>query len=155
MLPRHQQNLFTTFIQWNCPKPTIFFCIKRIQFSLGGSGDGSGSEAKFSFGQCCGPDPDVFGPPGFSSGTIRQRYGSGSGSGSFYHQAKIVRKTLIPTSLWLFSLKNDVIYLQKASWRPMTKIAGQRHRIRTKMSRIRNTSSGKRICWNFLKIYGG
>ncbi len=36
------------------------------------------------------------------------------GSGSFYHQAKIVRKTLIPTGtvLWLFfyflSLKNDV-----------------------------------------------
>ncbi len=41
------------------------------------------------------PDPCVFGPPG--SGSIRQRYGSGFGSGSFYHQAKIVRKTLIPT----------------------------------------------------------
>jgi hypothetical protein len=26
----------------------------------------------------------------------------GSGSGSFYHHAKIVRKTLIPTILWLF-----------------------------------------------------
>jgi hypothetical protein len=32
------------------------------------------------------PDPYVFGPPG-------------SGSGSFYHQAKIVEKTLIPTVL--------------------------------------------------------
>jgi hypothetical protein len=32
------------------------------------------------------PDPRVFGPPG-------------SGSGSFYHHAKIVRKTLIPTIL--------------------------------------------------------
>jgi hypothetical protein len=36
---------------------------------------------------------------------------SGFGSGFFYHQAKIVRKTLIPTVLWLgfffFSLKND------------------------------------------------
>jgi hypothetical protein len=32
------------------------------------------------------PDPHVFGPPG-------------SGSGSFYHRAKIVRKTLIPTNL--------------------------------------------------------
>ncbi len=42
------------------------------------------------------PDPYVFGPPG----SIRQRYGSGSGS--FYHHAKIVRKTLIPTILWLF-----------------------------------------------------
>jgi hypothetical protein len=29
------------------------------------------------------PDPNVFGPPG-------------SGSGSFYHPEKIVRKTLIP-----------------------------------------------------------
>ncbi len=32
------------------------------------------------------PDPYVFGPPR-------------SGSGSFYHHAKIVRKTLIPTIL--------------------------------------------------------
>jgi hypothetical protein len=45
------------------------------------------------------PDPQIFGPPG--SGSINQRYGSGSGS--FYHQAKIVRKTLIPT---VTSLKN-------------------------------------------------
>ena len=56
------------------------------------------------------PDPHVFGPPGSTS----QRYGSGSGScsgfGSFYHQAKIVRKTLITTVLQLLfdflSLKN-------------------------------------------------
>ncbi len=47
------------------------------------------------------PDPSdrhVFGPlgpPGSGSGSISQRYGSGS----FYHQAKIVRKTLIPTAL--------------------------------------------------------
>jgi hypothetical protein len=40
-------------------------------------------------------DPYVFGP--FGSGSISQRYGSGSGS--FYHQSKIVRKTLIPTVL--------------------------------------------------------
>jgi hypothetical protein len=39
------------------------------------------------------PDPHVFGPPG--SGSISQNYGSGS----FYHQAEIVRKTLIPTAL--------------------------------------------------------
>jgi hypothetical protein len=32
------------------------------------------------------PDPHAFGPPG-------------SGSGSFYHEAKIVRKTLISTVL--------------------------------------------------------
>jgi hypothetical protein len=38
-------------------------------------------------------DPYVFMPPGSASGPISQRYGSGS----FYHQAKIVRKTLIPT----------------------------------------------------------
>jgi hypothetical protein len=50
------------------------------------------------------PDPHVFGPPG--SGSTSQMYGSGcgscSGSGSFYHHAKIVRKTLIPTFLLLF-----------------------------------------------------
>jgi hypothetical protein len=52
-------------------------------------------------------DPRVFGPPG--SGSLNQR--CGSGSGSFYHLAKIVRKTLICTVLCLFeflSLKNDV-----------------------------------------------
>jgi hypothetical protein len=43
------------------------------------------------------PDPYVFGPPG--SGSISQRYGSESGPGSFYHHAKMVRKTLIPTIL--------------------------------------------------------
>jgi hypothetical protein len=41
------------------------------------------------------PDPHVFGPPG--SGSTSQRYGSGSGF--FYHHAKTVRKTLIPTML--------------------------------------------------------
>ncbi len=34
------------------------------------------------------PDPYVFGPPGSASESISQIYGSGS----FYHQAKIVRK---------------------------------------------------------------
>jgi hypothetical protein len=42
------------------------------------------------------PDPCVFGPP--VSAAVIQRYGSGSGSDSrsrsFYHQAKIVIKTL-------------------------------------------------------------
>jgi hypothetical protein len=59
------------------------------------------------------PDPHVFGPSGFTS----QR--SGSGSGSFCHQAKIVRKTLIHTVLWLLldflSLKNDVNITSKSS----------------------------------------
>jgi hypothetical protein len=54
-------------------------------------------------------DPYVFGPPG--SGSISQKYGSRSRSGSFYHQA-IITKTLIPTLLWLLydflSLENDV-----------------------------------------------
>jgi hypothetical protein len=49
------------------------------------------------------PDPDpsdpyVFGPPGSGSRSISQSYGSGS----FYHQEKIVRKALIPTVLLLF-----------------------------------------------------
>jgi hypothetical protein len=44
------------------------------------------------------PDLYVFGPPG--SGSIRTRYGSRSGSGSFHHLVKIVRKTLIPTVLF-------------------------------------------------------
>ncbi len=43
------------------------------------------------------PDPHVFSPPGSASGSTSQRYGSGSGF--FYHQAKKVRKTLIPTAL--------------------------------------------------------
>jgi hypothetical protein len=59
------------------------------------------------------PDPSypyVFGPLGSGSGSISQRYWSRSGS--FYHQAKIVRKILIPTVVRLLfnflSLKNDV-----------------------------------------------
>jgi hypothetical protein len=52
------------------------------------------------------PDPHVFEPPGSGSGSTSQRYGSGSGScsgsESFYHHAKIVRKTLIPTIFLLF-----------------------------------------------------
>jgi hypothetical protein len=59
------------------------------------------------------PNPDrsdlyVFGPSGSGSGSISQR----SGPGSFYHNGKIVRKTLISTVLLLLfdflSLKNDV-----------------------------------------------
>ncbi len=83
-------------------------------------------------------DPNVFGPPG--SGSVSQR--NESGTGAFYHQAKIVRKTLVPTVLWFLydfiSLKNDVNVPSKskvisrttfkksfllASWRSMTKIA--------------------------------
>ncbi len=59
------------------------------------------------------PDPYVFGTSGYWS--VSQKYGSGS----FYHQAKIVRKTLIPNVLWLFSdflsLKNDVCEPSKSN----------------------------------------
>ncbi len=57
----------------------------------------------------------VFGPPGSGSGSIRQKYGSGS----FYRQPKIVRKTMIPTALWILfdflSLTNDVNLPSKSS----------------------------------------
>jgi hypothetical protein len=61
------------------------------------------------------PYPYVFGPPG--SGSTSQRHVFGSGS--FFHKAQMVRKTLIPTVLRLLldflSLKNyvNVQYLQK------------------------------------------
>jgi hypothetical protein len=41
------------------------------------------------------PDPHVFGPSGSGSEFTSQRYGSGS----FCHQAKMVRKIVIPTVL--------------------------------------------------------
>ncbi len=74
--------------------------------------------------------------------TLRQCSGAESRSGSFYHQAKIVRNTLVPTVLWFLldflSLKNDVnvplkskkqknlikFFVFLASWISMTKIAG-------------------------------
>ncbi len=69
--------------------------------------------------QCCGRGPGdgsvwhVFGPPG----SINTRYKSGSG-GSFYYQAKIVRKTLILAVLWLLYdflfFKNDVNVASKS-----------------------------------------
>ena len=43
------------------------------------------------------PDPHVSGPPGSGFGSISPRYGSGSRS--LCHQAKIVRKTSIPTAV--------------------------------------------------------
>ncbi len=44
-----------------------------------------------------GSDLYVFGPAGSASGSVGHKYGSVSGS--FHHQAKIVRKTLISTVL--------------------------------------------------------
>ncbi len=62
-------------------------------------------------------DPNGFLPPRSGSGSINQRHGSGSGS--FFHQAKIVRKTLIPTVLLLLFdflfLKNDVSLPSKSN----------------------------------------
>ncbi len=106
------------------------------------------------------PDPRVFWPPW--SGSTSQRYGSDSGSGSFYHHAKIIRKTLNPTYSFVtlfdfFSLKIKIMYInvpsksnnnkQKklcskicfllASWRSMTKIAGSGSRIRISLIFLR------------------
>jgi hypothetical protein len=70
-----------------------------VQFQ--GCGPGSAWIRIISVADQDSEDPHVFGPLGL-----------GSGFGSFYHQAKIVRKTLIPNVLWLIydflSLKNDV-----------------------------------------------
>ncbi len=56
----------------------------------------------------------VFVPPGSGSGSISTRHGTESGSGSFYNQAKLARKPLIPTSLWLFIFANDVNVASKS-----------------------------------------
>jgi hypothetical protein len=50
-----------------------------------------------TFCRVADPELYVFGP--LRSGSNSTRYGSGSGSGSFNHQAEIGRKTLIPTVL--------------------------------------------------------
>ncbi len=75
----------------------------------------------------------TFRPP--ESGYISQRYGSesGTGSGSFYHQAKIVRKHwfLLFCDFCVIFIFEKLVYLQKSnkqktwtSWRSLTKIAG-------------------------------
>ncbi len=95
--PKIFVNFFCSFF------PALFFIFPPSFLFLMDQGPGMGKKISVP-----DPDPHVFWPPG--SGSSSQRYGSDSGSGSFYH-AKIVRKTLIPTILWLFlnlSLKNDV-----------------------------------------------
>ncbi len=85
------------------------------------------------------PDPYVFGPPG--SGSVSQMYGSGSGS--FYHQVKIVRKTLIRTVPFcdffttFYLLKNDVNVPPKSNKQKNT---NSRIRIHLSEARIR-------VCW--------
>ncbi len=123
-------------------------CGSRTRVFPFSQGSGSAWSGVFVFPgyQCSDPDPHVFGPAGSASGSISERYGSGSGS--VYQQAKILRITSIPTVLWLLldylSLKTDVNVPSKsnkqnnflknsflfASWRSMPKIAGsisQRH----------------------------
>ncbi len=70
----------------------------------------------------------VFGPLG--SGSISQRYGFWSGSGSFYHHAKMVNKP--SKSNKQKKLFKKIIFLF-ASWRSMTKIAGSGSRIRSRI----------------------
>jgi hypothetical protein len=81
---------------WNDHVTQLRACCRAEPNEGGKSKTTSGKRQLFQ--QCCG------------SGSISQRYGSGSGS--FYHDAKIVRQTLIPSVLWLlfalFSLKNNV-----------------------------------------------
>ncbi len=83
-------------------------------------------------GQCCGSVLVSFGPPG--SGSVSTKYGSGS----FYHQAEIIRKILIPTVLWL--LYDFLCNFKRNKQKTFLKI-----RIRTKMSRIRNTDCGSKF----------
>ncbi len=60
---------------------------------------------KVPVGSVVDSDLYVFEHPGSGSESVTQRYGSGS----FYHQAKImVRKNLIPTVLYYFLIKSPV-----------------------------------------------
>jgi hypothetical protein len=74
------------------------------------------------------------------TGSVSQRYGSGS----FFHQAIIVRKFLIPTVLRLLfdflSLKNN-LNLPFKLFDGVMKATNENTRIRTNMSRIRNKIS--------------
>ncbi len=108
------------------------------------------------------PDLYVFGLP--ESGSISMMYESDSETGSFY-QAKIVRKTFIPTVLWLLydllSLKTDEPSKSNKQknledhWRkwqdpdphpdPLVRGMDPRIRIRNKISWICNT--GGRDCY--------
>jgi hypothetical protein len=81
------------------------------------------------------PDLFVFGP----SGSVSMRYGSGS----FYHQAKIVRKLSIPSVLrllydFLSYLKNDVSVALKSNKKKnflveILKISDENSRIRSRI----------------------
>jgi hypothetical protein len=75
----------------------------------------------------------------------------GSGSGSFYHQAKIVRKSLISTALWLLYdfllLKNDVNVVAKKRRKKsflvaILKVTEDNSRIQIRLSEVRICESG-------------
>jgi hypothetical protein len=88
-----------------------------------GSGSGKPKNMSIQWISIADPDPNpnpdpldrhVFGLPG--SGSTSQRYGSGSGS--FYHHAKIVKKPCSYFFVTLFdflSLKNDVNLASKSN----------------------------------------
>ncbi len=89
-----------------------------------------------------------FGPPGPGSGSISQKYGSGSFWSSFYHKAKIVRKTsfeLFIFEKWCKCTFRKLFF--KISFVGGLNVNDENSRIRiqirirTKMSWIRNTAS--------------
>ncbi len=99
---------------------------------------------RISADQCCGSGSVCFGPPGSASRSVSHKYGSGS----FHHPAKIVRKTLISTVLWLlydflpvFWSCRIRVFLGLPDPHPDSLDRGTDPaiRIRTKMSRIHNT----------------
>ncbi len=122
-----QETTFTVF--YHIPSILSLWCVcikfifRQLKLRRDWLGNGKKDRKKRAItkltGSVADPDLHVFGP----SGSTSQKYGSGSGScsgsGSFYHHAKIVRKTLIPTILWLFltffSLKNDVNVASKSN----------------------------------------
>jgi hypothetical protein len=71
---------------------TVHISVPKPDPALFGSGFPDANK-KLVFFSVADSDPHVFEPPG--SGSTGQRYGSGS----FYHHAKVVRKTFIPTFL--------------------------------------------------------
>ncbi len=104
----HQNKIIKKFVQlyfflfnfWSS-KPWI-----RVEYgSVSGSGLSSiAGSATLVRGSVADPNPDppdphVFGPPG--SGSTSQM----CGSGSFYHHAKMVRKTMIPNIFWLLNIE--------------------------------------------------
>ncbi len=114
-------------------------------------------------------DPYVFGPPGSGSGSISQRYGSGSGSD--YHQAK-KKKNLdsycFVTSFWLFifekwckctfkSNKQTSFFKNKLLFVGILKVNDEKSRIRIRgsgsatllFSKLRTLRQGKVNEWKF------